>query len=237
MTEDEWLSDADPVRVLDWLEGRMLTSRRKLQLFVCAACRQVWAELRPSVRQLVEAAEEAADADPRERRYGPRSSRFHDGLLTLWRETLGNLEEEVRSLTSWVMHGVSRGRDCATAVRALCPPATPSAQAALARELFGNPFRKVRRVGSLLCARVQTWPEDRRPDDLLFAHEWRTWQNGTVVQLARGIYEERAFDRMPYLADALEDAGCCELALLEHCRDGCLRVRGCWVLDLLLDRG
>lgn len=36
----------------------------------------------------------------------------------------------------------------------------------------------------------------------------QSWRNETTVALARGIMVERAFDRMPILADALEDAGC-----------------------------
>jgi len=38
-----------------------------------------------------------------------------------------------------------------------------------------------------------------------------TWQTSTVVAHARDIYEKRTFDRMPILADALQDA-CCENA-------------------------
>src|SRR5262245_17265876 len=37
---------------------------------------------------------------------------------------------------------------------------------------------------------------------------WLTWGDGTVRKIAQGIYDERAFDRMPILADALEDSGC-----------------------------
>ena len=51
----------------------------------------------------------------------------------------------------------------------------------------------------------------------------------TVHALARGIYEERAFDRMPILADALMDAGCDDEGILGHCRrQGSVHVRGCW---------
>ncbi|HJZ56083.1 MAG TPA: hypothetical protein VKE74_14040 [Gemmataceae bacterium] len=58
-----------------------------------------------------------------------------------------------------------------------------------------------------------------------------------VVALAKGIYDEKAFDRMPILADALQDAGCDHDELLAHCRaaNG-EHVRGCWVIDLLLGR-
>ena len=63
------------------------------------------------------------------------------------------------------------------------------------------------------------------------------WLTSTVVALARGIYDEKAFDRMPYLADALQDAGCEDDSVLSHCRDAKhVHVRGCWVLDLMLGK-
>ena len=36
----------------------------------------------------------------------------------------------------------------------------------------------------------------------------RAWLTPKVVRLGRAIFEQRAFDRLPKLADALEDAGC-----------------------------
>jgi hypothetical protein len=61
------------------------------------------------------------------------------------------------------------------------------------------------------------------------------WRTTDVLLLARGIYEERAFDRMPILADALQDAGCTNNDLLAHLRDlQATHVRGCWALDLVL---
>jgi hypothetical protein len=87
----------------------------------------------------------------------------------------------------------------------------PILAAHLLRDIFGNLFRPV----SLDA-------------------EWLT---STVVALATGIYEERAFDRMPILADALQDAGCTNEDVLNHCRDPSLtHVRGCWVVDLLTGR-
>ena len=57
-----------------------------------------------------------------------------------------------------------------------------------------------------------------------------------MVQIAQAIYDDRAFDRMPILADALEDAGCTDRAILDHCRSEGPHVRGCWVVDLLLGK-
>jgi hypothetical protein len=84
-------------------------------------------------------------------------------------------------------------------------------QAAIVRDVFGNPFRP-----------VAVDPQ---------------WLTSDVLALARGIYEERAFDRMPILADALQDAGCDSDDVLTHCRDASApHVRGCWVVDLVLGK-
>ncbi|MBN9118131.1 MAG: hypothetical protein J0I06_03030 [Planctomycetes bacterium] len=79
------------------------------------------------------------------------------------------------------------------------------------RDVFGNPFRPV-----------------------AFSPEWRT---DTAVSLARQMYESRDFGAMPILADALQDAGCDNADILSHCHDTSLtHARGCWVLDLVLNR-
>ncbi len=83
-----------------------------------------------------------------------------------------------------------------------------SVQADLLRCIFPNPFRTV--------------PADSR------------WLTSTVLCLARGIYEDRAFDRMPILGDALEDAGCADVDVLAHCRRAGPHALGCWVVDLVL---
>jgi hypothetical protein len=86
-------------------------------------------------------------------------------------------------------------------------------QCRLLREIFGNPFRPV--------------VVDPR------------WLTSTVLGVARGIddpHEDRAFDRLPILADALEDAGCDDADILTHCRGDGPHVRGCWVVDLILGK-
>jgi hypothetical protein len=81
---------------------------------------------------------------------------------------------------------------------------------AFARDILGNPFRPVP-----------------------FGPRWRT---SDVNGLARSIYGDRAFDRMPILADALMDAGCADEQFLSHCRGAGPHVRGCWVVDLVLGK-
>jgi hypothetical protein len=85
------------------------------------------------------------------------------------------------------------------------------AQCHLFRDILGNPFRPA-----------------HLPPDLL------TWNNGAIPRLAQAIYDDRAFDRLPSLADALEDAGCVNSDILDHCRGPGPHVRGCWIIDLIL---
>ncbi len=83
--------------------------------------------------------------------------------------------------------------------------------AALIRDIFGNPFRAV-----------------------TFSDSWRT---DTALSLAKQMYESRDFSAMPILADALQDAGCDNEGILNHCRDtSATHVRGCWVVDLVLGK-
>jgi hypothetical protein len=63
-----------------------------------------------------------------------------------------------------------------------------------------------------------------------------SYLTSTVLALAQGIYEEKAFDRMPILADALQDAGCDNSDILNHCRGPGPHVRGCFVVDLCLGK-
>ena len=93
--------------------------------------------------------------------------------------------------------------------------------AELLREMFGPlPFRPV--------------PLDQT---------WISWNNGTVIRLARALYEERALPegtldrgRMAVLADALEESGCEDEEIIRHCRVPAAHSRGCWVLDMLLGK-
>jgi hypothetical protein len=66
--------------------------------------------------------------------------------------------------------------------------------------------------------------------------DWLAWNDGTVRRIAHSIYAGRAFDRLPILADALEDAGCTDADILAHCRSEGPHVRGCWVVDQLLGK-
>jgi hypothetical protein len=62
------------------------------------------------------------------------------------------------------------------------------------------------------------------------------WRTDTAIALARTMYESREFSAMPILADALQDAGCESDDILTHCRGPGPHVRGCWVIDLVLEK-
>jgi hypothetical protein len=83
-------------------------------------------------------------------------------------------------------------------------------QCRLLREHFGNPIH----------------PASVDPS-------WLAWNGGTIPKLAQAMYDERTFDRLPILADALEEAGCDSADILNHCRKPGGHVRGCWVVDLI----
>jgi hypothetical protein len=63
---------------------------------------------------------------------------------------------------------------------------------------------------------------------------WLAWDGGTVRRLARGISCEGAFDRLPILGDALEEAGCANAVILDHCRSASRHTRSSWLVDLIL---
>jgi hypothetical protein len=90
-----------------------------------------------------------------------------------------------------------------------------AAQSLLMRDIFGNPFRP-----------------PPAPDP-----SWLRWGDGTVPNLARAVYEGRAFERLPILADALEEAGCIHADVLGHLRGGGPHAVGCWALDWVLGKG
>jgi hypothetical protein len=62
------------------------------------------------------------------------------------------------------------------------------------------------------------------------------WLTSTVLDLAKFIYREKSFGRLPILADVLMEAGCDDETLLGHCQGGRPHVRGCWLVDLILGK-
>jgi hypothetical protein len=96
-----------------------------------------------------------------------------------------------------------------------------------------NDVRAARKAASaILCDIVRDVSGD--PFNLISTDS--EWSTSVVGLLAQAVYDERAFDRLPVLADALEEAGCTSADILDHCRSPGPHVRGCWVVDLLLGK-
>jgi hypothetical protein len=210
MTEEEWLVCNDPEAMLRFLSANK--SRRKFALFGVACCRRIPRLCQePLSAAAVEVAERRADRKAKvsevrlaNRKAGPPPGDYsHYSRAALDRylaehSVLCNASCNANLVSEYAIEaashqGVERKMQCA-----------------LLRELFGNPFRRVR---------VK-----------------KVWSTDTVRRLAEAIYDERDFDSLPILGDALEDAGCSDRALLDHCRGPGAHVRGCWVVDLVLEK-
>jgi hypothetical protein len=260
MTEQEWFAGTDPTSMVLFLKDT--SSHRKLRLFACACCRRIWPWLteQPS-RQAVEVAEQYADglATPQalHQAHGSAWAKALEMIMP-YSFPIG-LDPEDAHLgfdpgTSYVQYGIRDGclaapaacaavfasepgfgRECKAALNASweaqaqvslagCARESPdetapgeaagrhecSAQAALVRDIFGNPFG----------------PISINP----------SWLTPTVQALALAIYKERTFTVLPVLADALEEAGCANDAVLSHLRGPGPHCRGCWPVDLILNK-
>jgi hypothetical protein len=243
VTESDWLNETDPssmiafvreeqktfrTRWVGWIfRPRFNISERKWRLFYCACMRRI-EHLLPVIeaQELIGVAERFADGSVSEeilenaiqasiqgcRRERTRlwelgkESPHRAAILAL--ERFHRPHEAARTalgfaLRAWVISQPQADlQNEETSERAR--------QAALLREVVGNPFRA--------C---------------IIDSVWQAWNDGTIPRMAQRIYDERRFEDMPILADALEDAGCCDEAILTHCRAETGHVRGCWLLDLL----
>lgn len=144
MNEHTWLTCADPGRLLDflrlqqpvagWAEMHKRLTDRKLRLFACACCRQLWHLLTdPRSRQAVKVAERFADglATDEEREGADEETAASDPPRFVGVTTCESLAANAANDTSWncrlLIHGAGDAQD--------------NAQAALLRHIIGDPFR------------------------------------------------------------------------------------------------
>jgi hypothetical protein len=229
MTEAEWLACRDPDRMLKSM--RYQVARRKYYLYAIACCSRIEDLLQDNEsRQLLTLTERYAEKliDDRELYRGHRacfdSARSQQCLSAhvagLAVSHLGDSNPRhaaigsARAVSEVVAYkavspddGMPYAEAYETVAFKTAAAAERAEQANLLREILGYPFHETTADPS--------------------------WLTSTVTSLAQAIYADRAFDRLPILADALEDAGCTNQDILAHCRGG-EHVRGCWVVDLLL---
>lgn len=262
MTEADWQACDNPVAMLHFCQSgqsnrRLLKNarrvkrriydpalQRKLRLVACGICRRIWHDLpEGAYRRAIEAAERYADGEadrdelesaramllpddlPFEEATRSKIDRavknamrtydneehvgrlFYVALSTAWE--IGELESIPR--TAW--NGPTAQWDAYADSRGAGYFSGQAERAAILRDAIPSPFR-----------------------DVEFDAGWLSWNNDTIKHMARTIYESHRFQEMPILADALEEAGCAEAGILDHCRRATWHVRGCWVIDLLLSR-
>ncbi len=215
MNESMWRTGTDPQTMLLFLRNaqagkRLRISDRKFRLFAVACCRRIWHTLKATrFRQVVEMVERSADGNGDVRQAAQLVSNGDHSAVCAVVNTVAYqaAERTVVAASGW--SGIVS--EWSGSSYAAGQSAEAIAQCALLRDICDNPFRPV------------------TLDPL-----WLAWQDGLVRRLAQTVYEERAFERMPILGDALEDAGCPNPTILDHCRLPAEHVRGCWLLDLIL---
>lgn len=243
VTEEEWSSCAQPRKLFKWWQYlRGNPPPRKRRLLASACCRRIWKGLwSEELRHAVEAAEQYADgliqvpelavAQARaEAVAGPVGERLghlrpgteeHRSEATLWSAAWAAANAaHIRGQGLYVCmissSPVDNALDYASKYRdyeAQRGLDEQRAQCQLFRDIFGNPLRP-----------------------LSIDPAWLKWNAGTVLKIAQRIYDERCFDGMPLLGDALEESGCTESDILCHCRGSEPHVLGCWLLDLILNK-
>lgn len=255
MNEAEWLICKDPRRMLAHLRRKAVA--RKLRLFAVACCRRLGPLLLNEAHRLtLEQAERladgvavASDAPSAYSGAGVLGTDLAVSEACTWSlHRPMTLDEKIAVIADW--HETPSDQ--------WYPPATVSAPTAEDQRLAAH---RAAVEGSVSAARAaagsagkggnllkfgRTYGAERRAQAHLLrdiiGNPFRRLtvdQAGLtpgVVSLAQGAYLERAFDRMPILGDALEEAGCVDVAILAHCREPIEHVRGCWVVDILLGK-
>ena len=205
--------------------GQCLVTDRKLRLFACACCRAVWDRLTdPRSRRAVEVAERYADSEAT------------DEELEQTETECAIVCEEWPAFAAVACDfhnvGLFHLTHCEKLHPGQFPP--PAAQADLMRCIVGNPWRPVRWTRT---KRRGPGPANGPFEVTVWTSEAIRVRTPTVIAVARSIYEDRAFDECPILADVLEEAGCDDGAILSHLRGpGLVHVRGCWAIDLVLGK-
>ena len=242
MNEDEWHSETDFTRHLSFVEDRL--SARKSRLLAAAFCSAVLHfHNEPHLHQAVKMAEEFADGN----------CTIHDleGQRLKCRETAVRAGEQYVQLAD-------ANPDEALNWKILSELAWVAAYAAtspLPLEKVGQHAAEVAmraRTGDSGVIRIEVastpimMAEQNQEFRLLVwevagnpfnAHPFEPgWRTSTTTALAREMYQSREFSAMPILADALQDVGCDDEEVLGHCRKPGVHVRGCWVIDFILNQ-
>lgn len=227
--ESEWMTGVDPRWMIHVLTD--MASPRKLRLFIVGCCRLVWRHMKDDrLREAVRRAEAFAESGI------PYSAleKTRERLYALYVNYLGNGKQTAIRHDCWA--ACLGDAYMATLHVVGAPEPVPYLnQAKILRDIFGNLFKPLsaRHPSGLVVANHT--PVEGSVETVL-TPEMLAWNDGTLGKLAHKMYQSRKFKGMPVLADALEEAGCTNEEVLNHCRKEKYHTRGCWVCDLILGK-
>jgi hypothetical protein len=251
LTEEQWLTATASDPLLKFLQqhcriAKVAGGKRKLRLFSVACCRAAWHLFtNEECRHAVEVGERAADGLAT--RVEVREAFAAANRITIGvHQRMGAMD--MQQLRPGTADFLQINRDQAMSSAAAY---TASQQGGvLAAEIV---LLSVINLSCLVSAEVPLEQHRRRQGELdayhadlvrdVFGNPFRKisvdprWLTSSVIDLSKSIYEERAWERMPILADALMDAGCDNEDIINHCRSDRPHARGCWVVDAILGKG
>ena len=236
MTEAEYLaSRAAPMRVYDFAVAK--TPFIKRRLVAAASCR-----FQPAISVVASAALHLLENYARGHisegefvgnpwfcglvesgSYTTGDNRIHifTGAAAIQAAYNSDIKNGARRALELIRHG---SRDPSDWGSSQVEATTDAAICHLVRDICGNPFRPWR----VLPAWMGQGVVQPTGEEVRFT--------APVRPLAEVIDRHRHYDRLPVLADALEESGVTDRELLDHCRDGGPHHPGCWAVDLALGR-
>jgi hypothetical protein len=240
MTEAEWLLSDDPRAMLTALWTRkgkhgMRTSNptdRQLRLFMVGSCRTRWATLTTAERTVLAAVEQFVDGEISAQQLNDvrlvQQQRRHDGENTPAVPNSLNTPHWYPAFLPAVPNSLlvqaadilteGWGGEHAPLYNDESAP-DRKVMASLLRCVRGNPYRPRRHLANFAepptGRRVSALPYG---NTILVDKSLLEWRERTIEMLARDVYDSRDFDRLPIMADALEEAGLTDDDIFQHLR-------------------
>ncbi|HEV3142361.1 MAG TPA: hypothetical protein VGZ47_00590 [Gemmataceae bacterium] len=237
MTESEWTYNDNAWEMLEFLNARC--SERKFRLFGAWCCRRTWHLFTDtSSRLAVEVAERYVDrlATQIDLKQAKRQAELV--VAAIERECESGFDMYLEGYLDWSEH---HGWRCSLEVaRAAAKIAQRGGVMATAQQVWSHLLSALGNdsdVSKTFRCNAADALRDIVGNPFCEKHlepYWLEWRNGTIPRLASTIYEDQRFDLFPILSDALQEAGCTQREMLDHCTSKKMHVRGCWVVDLLL---
>jgi hypothetical protein len=223
MNRRQWLICKKPETMLQFLQDRM--THRKLRLFICGYCRRIWPLLNEKSQKVVEAGERFADSEISNK---DRAALHKASEMSVPINLAGSALVDNR----WLSKQVAAFLKHSTVFAGFRAAFQADPNGGLNAIIASKPLQGDERGAQCDLLRDLFAPFHTATIDRVLL----PWNSGTIPKLAQVIYAERCFGDLPILADALEEAGCTDAAILDHCRSGGEHVRGCWVVDLILGK-